>query len=939
MNSIVRGYAVTRLLRSTMIRVLLVVMATCAGLLTDFLIVRGTEGDQLLLMRHRVMNTARELSDYFLDGQPMGVAMLLGISEPLLKQAALGALPLDAPQVLHRIAIAAQLVQTDGIYVIDGKGLVVAHDARRVSFTGRNLAFRPYWQQAMAGHHNVYAAVGTTSDERGLYVAAPLYATDQRDSTVIGVVVIKLMADFLDNKLASLGSHALLLSPQSVVFAASVKEWLYRLGEEPTPDKVADIVKLKQFGKLFEKSTPVRLPFALDRDFLEWDGVRHALVRSAVEWHDMAGQWQLVVLQDTRAWSTLSQRLTVGFLAGTGVLLLIALAWLRRQTHLDDQKNRADLWLAHNNLEVHASQLETVVAKRTRDLVTSQGKLENLIQTGLELGRERNRMELLRKLLFGGRDLLHCDVGTLYLVTDHKTLRFALRTNGDDALPTFEIPLYDEAGTPVERFISTWCALNNLPVIIDDIYQESRFDVSGTKKFDASSGYRTVSMLTVPIAPRDGEVIGVLQFLNALDPETGEITVFAPELVRFVTAMAAQAGVALDNHQLVETQKALMDALIKLIAGAIDTKSHYTGAHCERVPALGIMLAEEACRVTDGPLADFRFTTDEEWREFRIGAWLHDCGKVTTPEYVVDKATKLESIYNRIHEIRMRFEVLLRDAMIVRLEAIANGEGIEAATERFAARHAQLVDDFAFVAGCNLGDEFISPERIERLRRIAEEQWHRHFDDRLGLSHAELGRFVDAPAPLPVIEKLLADKPEHILARLDSPADDPAHGFKVQVPKHLYNYGELYNLRVGRGTLTEEERFKINEHVIQTIVMLEQLPLPKEMRRVPEYAGAHHETLTGTGYPRRLGAAELSIPSRIMVIADIFEALTAGDRPYKLPKKLSESVKILYFFKKDGHIDPDLFDLFLRSGVYQRYAEQYLRPEQIDTVEVGQYLN
>ncbi|MBF0463298.1 MAG: GAF domain-containing protein [Magnetococcales bacterium] len=583
--------------------------------------------------------------------------------------------------------------------------------------------------------------------------------------------------------------------------------------------------------------------------------------------------------------------------------------------------------------------MESLVEERTKDLVTSQGKLENLIQTGLELGRELNRMELLRKMLFGGRDLLHCDAGTLYLVTERKTLRFAMLTNDDDVLPSFEIPLYDETGAPVERFISTWCALHNTPVIIDDIYQETRFDVSGTKKFDAGSGYRTVSMLTVPLAPREGEVIGVLQFLNALDPVTKQVTTFHPELVRFVTAMAAQAGVALDNHQLIESQKELMDALIKLIAGAIDTKSPYTGGHCERVPELSLMLAEEASRTAEGELADFRFETEEEWREFRIGAWLHDCGKVTTPEYVVDKATKLETIYNRIHEIRLRFEVLLRDAMLDRLTAIANGEAVDSATQRFEARKLQLIDDFTFVARCNLGDEFTAPAQIERLQRIAEERWQRHFDDRLGLSHAELNRHTTAAAPLPVTEKLLADKPEHIIPRTETCVDDPKYGFQVNVPEHLYNYGELYNLSIGRGTLAEEERFKIVEHVIQTIVMLEQLPLPKNMQRIPEYAGAHHETLIGTGYPRKLNKDKLSIPSRIMVIADIFEALTASDRPYKLPKKLSEAVKILFFFKKDGHIDPALFDLFLQSGVYRRYAEKYLRPEQIDDVDIKPYLS
>ncbi len=575
---------------------------------------------------------------------------------------------------------------------------------------------------------------------------------------------------------------------------------------------------------------------------------------------------------------------------------------------------------------------------RMQELTNAQAKLENLIQTALEMGRERNRMELLRAILFGGKTLLNCDAGTMYLVTDHKTLRFALRSMGD-TLPTLELPLYDGDGLPVERYVSTWCALHNQPVVIDNIYEETVFDVSGTRNFDTETGYRSVSMLAVPLAPRDGVVIGVLQFINALDPDTGEVTTFKPAMLRFITALAAQAAVTLENFQLVEAQKELMESLVKLIADAIDAKSPYTGGHCKRVPELGIMLAEAASMTTEGPLAGFSFTSDDEWREFRIGAWLHDCGKVTTPEYVVDKASKLESIYNRIHEVRTRFEVLLRDARIAQLEAVAAGADADQEKAKFRSRRAQLIDDFAFVAECNQGGEFMAPERIERLKRIAEETWQRNFDNRLGLAHEELKRYSNQPESLPVTENLLADKPHHILPRADTQAVDAKFGFKVKTPEHLFNYGEVYNLSIVRGTLSEEERFKINEHVMQSLIMLEQLPLPKNLLRVPEYAGTHHETLIGTGYPRQLTAAQLSVPTRIMAIADIFEALTASDRPYKKAKTLSESIRIMSGFKRDKHIDADLFDLFLTSGVYLRYAEKYLHGEQIDEVDISQYLS
>ncbi len=580
------------------------------------------------------------------------------------------------------------------------------------------------------------------------------------------------------------------------------------------------------------------------------------------------------------------------------------------------------------------------IKERTADLNLAKEKLARLVENGLLFSTERDRQELLRHILLGSRDIAQCAACTLFLKTDAETLRFAMRTSEDD-LPPFEVPLYDpDTGEPMEGYVSSYVALRNESVIIDDVYSETRFDLSGTKEFSERTGFRTVSMLTVPLSPRSGEVIGVLQLMNALDPETGEVIPFPADLIGYVEALAAQSAVALENHNLLAAQKELMDSMIKIIAGAIDAKSPYTGNHCKRVPELAVMLAEEAGKVTEGALADFAFRTDDEWREFRIGAWLHDCGKVTTPELVIDKATKLETISNRIHEVRARFEVLLRDAKIAQLEAVAAG-GPEAEAERaFNTRHRQLLDDFAFIAECNLGGEFMAPERLQRLRQIGSQTWQRHFDDRLGLSQEELCRIgLTASASLPAAEMLLADKPMHIVRRTDTTAFDSKYGFQMKIPEHLYNFGELHNLSVARGTLTEEERFKINEHIIQTIVMLESMPFPKSMRRVPEYAGEHHETLLGEGYPRKKTSDQLSIPSRIMAIADIFEALTATDRPYKQTKMLSECVRILATFKKNKHIDADLFELFLTSGIYKKYAQQFLKPEQIDEVDISEYVS
>jgi len=297
---------------------------------------------------------------------------------------------------------------------------------------------------------------------------------------------------------------------------------------------------------------------------------------------------------------------------------------------------------------------------------------------------------------------------------------------------------------------------------------------------------------------------------------------------------------------------------------------------------------------------------------------------------------KLETIYNRIHEIRTRFEVVWRDIEIEACERCLGGEEMGAVTLWKNEEQGRLREEFAFVAECNIGGEYMSSQKQEHLKQIAGRRWVRHLSDRLGLSDAELLRYEGSEEmPLPASEALLDNRPEHKIKRVDFDQEAYAgHGFKLEVPEYLYDLGEIYNLCIEKGTLSPEERFKIQEHVIMTIKMLELLPYPDNMKRIPEYAGTHHETLIGTGYPRGLSAAELSIPARIMVIADIFEALSASDRPYKKGKTLSEALKIMNQMRKDQHIDAELFELFLRSDVYVKYALEYLRPEQIDEVDI-----
>ncbi len=590
-------------------------------------------------------------------------------------------------------------------------------------------------------------------------------------------------------------------------------------------------------------------------------------------------------------------------------------------------------------------------AKKTSRDGDTQG-FKKLIEIGIALSAERDHHRLMERILLEAMNIYNADGGALYLCTEDDLLKFEImRTNSLNValggttgkeIPFPPLVMRDkETGEPNHANVCTHVALSGASVNIANAYEAEDFDFSGTKKFDAGTGYKSKSFLTLPLKNHEGSVIGVLQLLNALDGKTGEVISFGTELQPLIEALSSQAAVALDNQLLLEAQKKLLDSFIELIASAIDAKSRYTGGHCQRVPELSMMLADAACRSEEPVFEDFDLNEEERY-ELHIGAWLHDCGKVTTPEYVVDKATKLETIHDRIHEIRNRFEIAKRDVEIEYYKALLAGGGeAEKLKNDMEGRLAELDDDFAFIAECNLGGEFMDPEKIDRIKEIAGLKWMRTLDDRLGVGHAELKRKNRSPLKdLPVEESLLSDKDEHLIHREDGESfvEDDRHGFHMDVPEHKYNQGEITNLCIPRGTLTAEERFKINDHIVQTIVMLEKLPFPKHLKRVPEYAGGHHETMIGTGYPRKLGKADMSIPARIMAVADIFEALTAADRPYKKAKTLSESIRILSFMKKDKHIDADLFDLFLKSGIYKTYAEKFLKPEQIDDVDIARYV-
>ncbi len=523
-------------------------------------------------------------------------------------------------------------------------------------------------------------------------------------------------------------------------------------------------------------------------------------------------------------------------------------------------------------------------------------RLERLNAIGVALSAEHDYQRLMEMIVLGAKEITNADGGTLYTVTDDAALKFEIMytdtldiARGGSTgklIPFPPLPLYDADGNPNLNMVAAYAVIKDTTVNIDDAYQADGFDFSGTRKFDAQTGYRSKSFLTVPMKNHDNEVIGVLQLINAIDPDSKEIAVFSQQNQRLVESLASQAAVAMTNHTLIDGLKNLFESFIEMIADAIDEKSPYTGGHCQRVPELTMLLADAVIRNQQGPLKDFTMS-EKEIYELRVAAWLHDCGKVTTPEAVMDKPTKLSAIFDRIQLVDQRFELLKKqaecDLLKRQMAAMVGGQPLDAEhLQNELSQHLQrLDDDREFLRLANIGSERMTPEEQQRVLSIAS---------------------------YPLVD-----------------ADGETRDFLSEE--------EVYNLNIVRGTLTAEERDIINNHIVVTIHMLEALPYPKGLKRVPEYAGGHHERMDGTGYPRGLTREQMSIPARIMGIADIFEALTAKDRPNKKAKTLTESLAILGKMRLEQHIDPDLFDIFVREKIYLRYAEMFLEPEQIDEVD------
>ena len=521
-------------------------------------------------------------------------------------------------------------------------------------------------------------------------------------------------------------------------------------------------------------------------------------------------------------------------------------------------------------------------------------RIKRLNEIGIALSTESNTNKLFEMILEEAHQITHADGRTLYMKDADGNLKFEIMitdskgtymggTSGID-IPIPPIPL-EKDGKPNHSHVCAHVAITGESSNIVDAYENKEFDFSGTKAFDSGNDYRSKSFLTVPLKNHENEIIGVMQLLNAKDIDSGKTISFSAEMENQIISLASQGAVALTNKRLVEELKNLFESFIQLIATAIDKKSEYTGGHCERVPEITMMLADAVENTKVGTYKDFVMSEDERY-ELYIAAWLHDCGKVATPVHVVDKSTKLETIYDRVENVQTRFEILKRDVEIHFLNTksalLEKGDvdGVKDAEAKLNLQLAQFDDDLDFVEKSNVGGEFMQEKDQDRIRKIGKYEWT----------------------------------------------------YKGET-KPLLSELEVRNLTIAKGTLLPEERETINDHIVITIDMLEKLPYPKNLRNVPEFAGGHHERLDGKGYPKGLTGDQMSVQAKMMAIADIYEALTASDRPYKDGKKLSHAMRIMGFMKNDYHIDEELFEIFVKEGVYKKYANKYLPENLLDEVD------
>tara|TARA_B100000686_G_scaffold354387_1_gene464352 strand:+ start:1057 stop:2766 length:1710 start_codon:yes stop_codon:yes gene_type:complete len=509
------------------------------------------------------------------------------------------------------------------------------------------------------------------------------------------------------------------------------------------------------------------------------------------------------------------------------------------------------------------------------DLLLS--KIKALSDIGKALSGEPEINTLLRKIVYEARNFTNADAGTLYTMDNNKlkfkiiqndTLNIKMGGNAEDEIPFPPVELK-------ETNVSAFVAINAKSVNIEDVYSSDLFDFTGPKKFDESSGYRTKSMLVVPLLNHEDDVIGVLQLINATNPKSGEVIPFNEDNQFLTESLASQAAVAITNVNLIKSMEELFEAFVEVMATAIDEKSPVTGGHIKRVANMTMTFAEMLNQIENGPFENIQYSPDELY-ELKIAALMHDIGKVTTPVDIVEKGKKLQTIFNRIEHVDLRFLYFIEQkeneclqARIKLIKEKASEKDIQISDQIFQKEINDLKEMRNFLLKCNEPGEFLEDEKIGRIKEISNMTYRDH----------------------------------------------------EGTVKPYLTVEELENLSIRKGSITEKERKIMQNHAAVTLRMLEKIPFTKKLKNIPNFAGAHHEFVNGKGYPLGLKGDEIPFSGRLMAVTDIAEALTASDRPYKKAMPLAVVHKILKAMVSDGELDKNLVEFFIENDVYGKYKE------------------
>ena len=507
------------------------------------------------------------------------------------------------------------------------------------------------------------------------------------------------------------------------------------------------------------------------------------------------------------------------------------------------------------------------------------GQIKKMSDIGRALSGVHDLNTLLEMIVDQARNFTNADAGTLYIV-ENNTLRFQIVQNdslkirmGGKSGGTIPFPPVELKETNVSAFV----ALKGVSVNIPDVYDTELFDFTGPKKFDQSTGYRSKSMLVVPLRNHENDVIGVLQLLNATNPISNEVIAFSQDYENLSESLASQAAVSITNAKLIANMTELFEAFVKVMATAIDEKSPVTGGHIRRVADLTLTMAEVIHDIDEGHFKDKTFSPDQMY-ELRIAAYMHDIGKVTSPVEIVEKAKKLQTIFDRIQYVRLRMAYISQKIKLegqeAKIKILQNGsspEKLNSIEKETLEKLMEIEEILRFINKCNEPGEFLDDEILVRLKEVSEKTY-----------------IDDAGEQQPF---LTAD--------------------------------ELVNLSIRRGSITEKERQKMQGHAAVTLKMLKQIPFTKKLKNIPDFAGAHHEFLNGKGYPLGLKGDEISFEGRLMAVTDIAEALTASDRPYKKAMPLETVYRILRSMVEGGELDPNLVELFIEKEVYKIYQKKH----------------